>query len=105
MNYTVQAGNPTVCGKWNGIWDGVGQANQVLKSLPNVKDMTAAEIKQVEAEARFIRGYHHFEGKKIFNNIPYIDEKITDFKVPNTDAAGALVNIWPQIEADSKICL
>ena len=102
MNYTVQAGNPTVSGKWNGIWDGVGQANQVLKSLPNVKDMTAAEIKQVEAEARFLRGYHHFEGKKVFNNIPYIDEKITDFKVPNTDGAGAYINIWPQIEADLK---
>jgi hypothetical protein len=44
-----------------------------------------------------------FEGKKVFKNIPYIDDKVVDFKVPNTDAGGAnYVNIWPQIEADLK---
>ncbi|MDO9376334.1 MAG: RagB/SusD family nutrient uptake outer membrane protein, partial [Ferruginibacter sp.] len=63
---------------------------------------TPAEAKQLEGEAKFIRGFMHFEGKKNFNNIPYIDETVVDFKVPNTDAGGAYVNIWPQIEADLK---
>lgn len=102
MNYSVTGGNPVISGKWNGTWDGVGQANQVLKTLPNVTDMTDAEKKQVEAEARFLRGYHHFEGKKVYNNIPYIDEKVTDFKIPNTTDGTTYVNIWPQIEADLK---
>jgi len=102
MNYSVSAGSPPVAGKWNGIWDGVGQANQVLKSLPNVTDLTDAEKKQIEAEAKFLRGYHHFEGKKVFNNIPYIDETVTDFKVPNTTDGSTYINVWPQIEADLK---
>jgi starch-binding outer membrane protein, SusD/RagB family len=99
MRFEVQAGNPIVLNKWNGIWDGVGQANQVLKLLPKVEDMSDVEKKQAEAEARFLRGHHHFEGKKNFNNIPYIDETVTDFKVPNKEG-GNFVNIWPQIEAD-----
>ena len=63
--------------------------------------MTEAEKKQAMAEARFLRGHHHFEGKKVFNNVPYIDETVTDFKVPNTTGS-TYVNIWPQIEADLK---
>lgn len=100
MGYEVQSSNPIVLNKWNGTFDGIGQANLVLRILPNVTDMTDAEKLQVEAEAKFLRAHHHFEGKKVFNNIPFIDETVTDYKVPNTDEAGNYVNIWPQIEAD-----
>jgi hypothetical protein len=103
MRFTeLSPNNGQMNNKWTAIWDGVGSANQVLQVLPLAKDITAADAKQIEGEARFIRGFMHFEGKKAFNNIPYIDEKVTDFKVPNTDATGAYVNIWPQIEADFK---
>jgi hypothetical protein len=101
MRYEVQPSNAIVLNKWNGIWDGVGQANQVLKMLPQIEDLSDAEKKQIEAEARFLRGHHHFEGKKAFGNIPYINETVTDFKVPNSDGS-SYVNIWPQIEADFK---
>ncbi len=99
MAYEVSSSNPVVLNKWNGIFDAIGQANLVLRILPKVTDMTATEKLQVEAEAKFLRGFHNFEGKKVFNNIPYVDETVTDFKIPNTNGA-AYVNIWPQIEAD-----
>lgn len=102
MKYDFSPTNPQIGNKWSGLWDGVAQANQVLKTLALATDMTDAEKKQIEAEARFLRGYHHFDGKKIYNNIPYVDEKVTDFKIPNTDATGNYINIWPQIEADLK---
>lgn len=102
VRHEVTSNNPIVLTKWNATFDGIGQANVVLRVLANVKDMTDAEKVQAEAEARFLRGHHHFEGKKVFGNIPFIDEKVTDFKVPNTDASGNYVNIWPQIEADFK---
>ncbi|RZK63678.1 MAG: RagB/SusD family nutrient uptake outer membrane protein, partial [Pedobacter sp.] len=31
QNFTILPSNPQMLNKWNGIWDGVGQANQVLK--------------------------------------------------------------------------
>jgi hypothetical protein len=102
MRYDISGANPILGTKWNSTWDGVGQANSVLKIMAIATDMTDAEKKQVEGEARFIRGHHHFEAKKMWNNVPFLDEKVVDFKVPNTDAAGAYVNIWPQIEADFK---
>ncbi len=102
MKYDFSPNNPIVGQKWNAVWDGVGQANQVLKTLPKATDMTDAEKKQVEGEAKFIRGFWHFEGKKMFKNIPYVDEKVVDFKIPNTSAPNVYVNVWPQIEADLK---
>lgn len=102
MKYDFSPTNPIIGAKWNAIWDGVGQANQVLKTLALATDMTDAEKKQVEGEAKFIRGFWHFEGKKMFKNIPYVDEKVVDFKIPNTTAPSVYVNVWPQIEADLK---
>jgi hypothetical protein len=100
MRFEVQSSNPIVLNKWNGTFDGIGQANQVLKLLPRITDISDAERLQIEAEAKFIRAHHHFEGKKVFNNIPYVDETVTDFKIPNTTNGTDYVNIWPQIEAD-----
>ncbi|RZK45704.1 MAG: RagB/SusD family nutrient uptake outer membrane protein, partial [Pedobacter sp.] len=102
MRFEILPSNGQLQNKWTGIWDGVGGANQVLVVLPLAKDIAAADAKQIEAEAKFIRGFMHFEAKKGFNNVPYIDEKVVDFKVPNTDASGNYINIWPQIEADLK---
>jgi hypothetical protein len=103
MRFTeMSPNNGQLNNKWTGIWDGVGAANTVLQVLPQAKDISAADAKQIEGEARFIRAFMHFEAKKNFNYVPYVDEKVTDFKVPNKDAAGAFVNIWPQIEADFK---
>ena len=100
MRFEVQPSNPYVLNKWNGTFDGIGQANLVLKLLPRVTELTDAERLQIEAEARFLRAHHHFEGKKNFNNIPYIDETVTNYKIPNTTNGTEYVNIWPQIEAD-----
>jgi starch-binding outer membrane protein, SusD/RagB family len=89
-------------GKWRGMYDGIARANDVLQILADVKDATEAEKAQITAEARFLRGFFHFDLKKVFNNVPYIDEKIYNSKnlestkVPNT------ADIWAQIEGDLK---
>jgi len=102
MRFEILPNNGQLNNKWTGIWDGVGAANQVLVVLPLATDITPADAKQIEAEAKFIRGFMHFEAKKGFGNVPYIDETVVEFKVPNTESGGAFVNIWSQIEADLK---
>lgn len=102
MRFEVQSSNPYVLNKWNGTFDGIGQANLVLKLLPKVTELTDAERLQIEAEAKFIRAHHHFEGKKNFKNIPFVDETVTDYKIPNTTNGTDYVEIYPQIEADFK---
>ncbi|MDX2045677.1 MAG: RagB/SusD family nutrient uptake outer membrane protein [Chitinophagaceae bacterium] len=97
MRFELTPANPLVNGKWDGTYDGIGQANTVLKVLAQVTDMTDAEKKQVEAEAKFIRGHHHFEAKKMWNKVPYVDENYTDHKGGSNTA-----DIWSKIEADLK---
>jgi hypothetical protein len=104
MQYVTPVSNPHILTKWKCLFDGIGRANLVLTTLPTIVDpaLTDAERVQIKAEARFIRGFQNFEAKKVFNNIPFVDENTTDFKIPNTDANGNYVNIWPKIEADLK---
>jgi hypothetical protein len=102
--WSANASNGYVSDKWKASYYGIQRCNDVLRILPLATDIPAADATEITAEARFIRAFHHFELKKVFNNVPYIDEKVTgDTSTPaalaNYDASG-YVNIWPQIEAD-----
>ena len=100
--YNWLADNTHFRGKWQHAYDAVSRCNEVIifATDPDVKDMSDAEKNQVVAEARFLRGHYHFEAKKMWNNVPYIDEKT----YKRGDPSGVLVsntsNIWPNIEAD-----
>ncbi|MDJ1503819.1 RagB/SusD family nutrient uptake outer membrane protein [Xanthocytophaga agilis] len=88
--------------KWRTVYEGVSRANSVLVFLKVATDVTPDEAKSFEAQARFLRAHYYFELKKMFNNVPWIDENTIDytkptpesFNVPNTE------DIWPKIEAD-----
>jgi hypothetical protein len=98
--FEVLPNSSSVASKWRAVYDGIGMANVVLRQLAKATDINEADKKRIIAEARFLRGFHHFEAKRTFNNIPYVDEKIQ-----TTDEYKSLVNtasVWPQIEADLK---
>lgn len=98
--YSFQADLGLYNDKWVTLYDGVSRANDVLKLLPMVTDMTEAEKAQVAGEARFLRAWYHFEAKKIWNRVPYVDETVTDFiNLPNDK------DIWPLIEADLQVAI
>ncbi len=85
---------------YRGNYEGVARSNSVLalvaKALPEVSD---ADKKRIEAEAKFLRGHFYFQLKRNFNNVPYADETMdlaTISKLSNT------VELWPKIEADFK---
>ncbi|SEL54844.1 Starch-binding associating with outer membrane [Parapedobacter koreensis] len=84
--------------EWRVLYDAIQRSNEVLRILELVNDMTPEEKAQKAAEARFLRGHFHFEAKKKWNNVPYLDESINynngNLNVPNTE------DIWPKIEAD-----
>jgi starch-binding outer membrane protein, SusD/RagB family len=87
-------------GKWRGMYDGIARANDVLQMLPKVTDISETEKSTIAAEAKFLRGHYHFELKKMFNFVPYIDDVTYD---PNNLESTKLSNtedIWPKIEAD-----
>lgn len=89
--------------KWVVLYTGIQRANDVIRTMRQSPGISQADTTEYEAEARFLRGYYHFEGKKIFNNFPYVNELIqysaNNLDVPNS-VNGTFVNIWPDIVAD-----
>src|ERR1700735_3003291 len=86
--------------KWVVLYTGIQRANDVIRTLRESPSIAPADTVEYEAEARFLRGYYHFEGKKIFNNFPYVSELISfvnnNLDVPNY-VNGSDNNIWHEI--------
>jgi hypothetical protein len=99
-DFTVDAANGYVSDKWNADYEVIGRANDVLKVMALATDITPENATQYKAQALFIRGWFHFELKRVFKNIPYITDDVIDpATVPNN------VDTWPMIEADIKFAM
>ena len=92
--YSAVSTNGYFNNKWRTVYEGVTRANNVLKIMAKATDISAADQKRISAEARFLRGHYHFEAKKMWNMVPYVDEKNTTLKLANDK------DIWANIEAD-----
>ena len=86
--------------KWRSGYWGVARANDVINSVPEAEDLSAARAAEIIGEAKFLRGWQHFEMQKMYRTPKYVSEanfSLDDLeasKVPNTG------KIWAQIEQD-----
>lgn len=78
--------------KWLAIYEGVARSNDVIKFATNVPTLTDSQRVNYIAQARFLRGHYHFDAKRNWNKVPYIDTSATAYT--NSD------DIWPKIEED-----
>ncbi|MGB5371119.1 MAG: RagB/SusD family nutrient uptake outer membrane protein [Flavobacteriaceae bacterium] len=98
--YDFQSFNGHITNKWRGLYKGVARANDAITSAQRVESLDEAKRAQIIAEARFLRGFFHFEARKMWRMPPYIGDDVYDVndvestKVPNDR------EIWPLIEAD-----
>jgi len=92
--------------KWLALYEGVNRANQAIRLL-NASEEFDSELKaQRLGEMRFLRGHFYFELKKIYNQIPYLDEtaeSIEDYNVSNTALSSE--QLWQKIEEDFQTAL
>ena len=98
-NFDKHIENPTsgeLNDKWSALFDGVHRSNTVLNTISLTKGLADSDIKGFTAQTRFLRGFYYFELRKIFKKVPFVDEKATDTRLPNTQ------EIWPKIEEDLK---
>jgi hypothetical protein len=99
-NYTVTPSNYPVSSKWEAVYDGIVRCNSAIRVMELAKDISEDDKKSLLGQARFLRGLYHFELKKIFNMVPYVDETVSyaagNYNIPNDK------DIWPNIEADFK---
>jgi len=87
--------------RWISIYDGIARANDVIRIIKKTKaksagELTAADESRLLGEARFIRGFQHFEAIKMWNNIPVV----TDTTSTNPGNPGGAAAGWKFIEED-----
>lgn len=103
--YDFQATNLHLRNKWRAVYKGVARSNDALNTLKNVEDISDDRRAQIQAEARFLRGFYHFEARKMWRRVPYINDEtfvlddLESSKVPNDR------EIWPDIEADFEAAM
>lgn len=103
--YDFQPTNLHLRNKWRAVYKGVARANDVLNTLKEAEDVSDERRAQIVAEARFLRGFFHFEARKMWERAPYIDDAtfvlddLESSKVPNDQ------EIWPFIEADFEAAM
>lgn len=106
--YDNQASYPYFEQRWTDCYNGVARANSVLEFLAAAQEgkspIPETRARQVEAEAKFLRAWFHFQANKIFEHIPYIKtaEELAPLRpeeVPNPDPA------WNQIEEDLQFAI
>ncbi|TSE05546.1 MULTISPECIES: RagB/SusD family nutrient uptake outer membrane protein [Aquimarina] len=87
---------------WNAIFEGVARSNEAIRGVKTgleAGDLTTAEAAQFEAEARFLRAHYHFEAKKVWGKIPFVDETVEE-SITNES-----VDSWGLIEADFQFAI
>ena len=87
--------------RWISIYDGIARANDVIRIIGKTKvkapkELTAADETRLLGEARFIRGFQHFEAMKMWNNIPIV----TDTTTVNPGNPGGAAAAWKFIQDD-----
>lgn len=83
--------------KWNAVYEGVARSNEVIKAAKKgleSGDLIESEAAMFEAEARFLRAHYHFEAKKMWDNIPFVDETVT------ASLSNENVDSWTRMEED-----
>ncbi len=93
--YEVDPSNGWVDELWRGNYDGVSRANDVLRVIRSAGDVISeSAARQMEAEARWLRAWFHFQLQSKIESIPYITEDVIASEVPNIGP------VWDNIEAD-----
>ena len=86
--------------KWRSGYWGAARANDVIQSAEAAEDLSATRKAEIIGEAKFIRGWQHFEMQKMYRTPKYVGSEnfslddLDASKVPNTG------KIWAQIEQD-----
>lgn len=90
-------GNNYLNVKFQALYEGIARSNATIKLMKKTENITEQE--RIEAEARFLRAHFHFDGWKLWKNIPYYTEADEDFRKPNSE------DIIPRIEEDFQFAI
>jgi hypothetical protein len=88
--------------KWRAVFEGISRCNLAIKAVNNglsSGSITAEQGASFMGELRFLRAHYHFEAKKLWGNVPFVDENATE------SLSNVGVDVWTPIEADFQFAI
>ena len=78
LSQFTSTSNETVGGLWYIYYRGLARCNNVIIACENAVDVSAAKLKQYNAEAHFLRAYYVHLLWKFYGNVPYFEEPLSE---------------------------
>jgi hypothetical protein len=104
LHSILQTDNPRNNQLWDRLYIGVSRANSAIKNISAINDVDYPNKQQRLAEVRFIRGYFYFQLKRIYKNIPWVDETADPNEIANiTNREFTSQELWDKIAADFEV--
>jgi hypothetical protein len=88
--------NGAIPQKWIVLYAGIQRSNDVLNTLAATSGISATKTSQIQAQARFLRAFYHFELRKVFGKVAWVDETVG---IANAGVSNS-TEIYPKIEED-----
>ena len=86
QTFSETATNPYLNIKWRQVYEAISRCNSTIivanKAL-EANTITAAQAELFIKQARVLRGWYHFEAWRMWNKIPYVDEKTIQDEITN----------------------
>lgn len=101
-NGTAASDNATTQNAWGDFYAVIARTNFLLDNIKNAEGTVAADyIRQVSAEARFVRAYSYFYLTGFFGDVPLITKSITlaEATMPRTPKAEIINWILDEMDA------
>lgn len=77
-NLQIRSSDVPYAAVYTQIYEGIFRANVVLKNLDGDNELTAEDKTVLDAEAKFLRAWFHFQAMKLFGTPPLATEVLTD---------------------------
>ena len=86
QTFTETATNPYLNVRWRGIYESISRCNSAIMTVNSA--LAAGKIDQSQADtyiqqARALRGWYHFEAWRMWEKVPYVDEKTDQSTLTN----------------------
>lgn len=96
----LRADNFSVTAVWNGLYDAINRDNEILKKVPSVADLPAAEKAEIMGEAHFLRALNYHNLVRLWGDVPLRLEPVQTAADASSITRATRAEVYTQILAD-----
>lgn len=98
--HILRSDNATNTLIWEAMYNGINRANQLLKNVPNVADLSSVEKDEIMGEAYFLRALQYHNLVRLWGGVPLRLEPVTNAVDAGTITRATVAEVYTQILSD-----